>query len=123
MKTQTAQILVKEKLEAIIQNEPNTIKAQVAKEALDYTSEYIVSFFEDLFRYGCISGMVASLVYYVDTHQFYDAHYNEIERIRENYEEFTEYPLSIQGDLKNFLAWFSFEQTAYELANELGLEI
>ena len=123
MKTQTAQILVKEKLEAIIQNEPNTIKAQVAKEALDYTSEYIVSFFEDLFRYGCISGMVTSLVYYVDTHHFYDMHYNEIERIRENYEEFTEYPLSIQGDLKNFLAWFSFEQTAYELANELGLEI
>lgn len=123
MKTQTAQILVKEKLEVIIQNEPNTIKALVAQEALDYTSEYIVSFFEDLFRYGCISGMVTSLVYYVDTHQFYDTHYNEIERIRENYEEFTEYPLSIQGDLKNFLAWFSFEQTAYELANELGLEI
>ncbi|MDG1315024.1 MAG: hypothetical protein P8P29_05825 [Flavobacteriaceae bacterium] len=123
MNTKTRQILVKEKLEIIIQNEPHTIKARVAKEALGYTSESIVNFFDDLFRYGCISGMVTSLVYYIDTHKFYDLHYNQIEGIREIYEEFTDYPLVIQGDLKNFLAWFAFEQTAYQLANELGLEI
>lgn len=123
MKTKTAEFLVKEKLETITKQEPNSIKALVAREALDYTSESVGSFFADLFRYGCISGMITSLTYYVDTHSFYDNHYNEIEHIRETYEEFTDYPRAIQGDLKNFLAWFAFEEVAYQLANELGLEI
>lgn len=123
MKTKTAQILVKEKLETIVENEPNTIKALVAQEALDYTSENLSSFFDDLFRYGCISGMVSSLIYYVDTHKFYDTFYYEIEELRQNYEESIDYPLTIQGDLKNFMTWWSFEYTAYQLFNELGLEI
>jgi len=32
-------------------------------------------------------------------------------------EESTGEPLQIKNDLKNFLAWFAFEQVAYELVN------
>lgn len=111
------------KLKEIVTANENNIKALVAKEDLDYTSEHITSFFNDLFRYGCISGMISSLIYYVDTHKFYDTFYYEIEELRQNYEENMDYPLTIQGDLKNFMAWWSFEYTAYQLANELGLEV
>jgi hypothetical protein len=35
-------------------------------------------FFRDLARGGCISGMVGTLIYYTDTHKFFDSHYYEI---------------------------------------------
>jgi len=30
--------------------------------------------------------------------------------------------LTIKGDLKNYLAWFAFEEVAYQMAEELGFE-
>jgi len=62
--------------------------------------------------------MVGKLIYYKDTHAFYDKYYAEIEVLREEYEELIGEPLNIKNDLKNFLAWFAFEQVAYQLANE-----
>jgi hypothetical protein len=71
-------------LEDIIQNDCyDTIESAVAKEALDCESPS--GFFEDLARIGCVSGMVSSLCYHVDTHNFYDHHYIEIEELREEY--------------------------------------
>ena len=52
MNTQTFQNLMKEKLEAIVKNDPQTIKNLVAKEALDYSLENITDFCDDIFRYG-----------------------------------------------------------------------
>ncbi|WP_431306831.1 DUF7222 domain-containing protein [Chryseobacterium indicum] len=65
--------------------------------------------------------MIKKLMYYHDTHSFYDKYYNEIEELREEYEQNTGTPIKIEGDLKNFFAWFAFEETAYQLAGELGL--
>lgn len=66
--------------------------------------------------------MVSSLIYYEDTHAFFEKYYDEIEEIRN---ELAEQGLDIQipshSDLKNFLAWLSFEQRAYELYNDLGM--
>lgn len=61
------------------------------------------------------------MIYYRDTQAFFDDHYEEIEDLREQYEENVGEPLSISGDLKNFLAWFAFEDVAYRLAEEMGL--
>ncbi len=50
--------------------------------------------------------MVSSLVYYEDTHEFFDRHYDEIEEIRAELEEQgLELKLPSQSDLKNFFAW------------------
>lgn len=65
--------------------------------------------------------MIKKLIYYHDTHSFYDKYYNEIEELRIDFEQSTGLPLQINGDLKNALAWFAFEETAYQLVNELGL--
>lgn len=70
-----------------------------------------------------MSGTPGTASYYVDTHAFYDAHYDEIEELRENAEDSLGEPLTIRGDLKNFLAWFAFEETGYWIArDDLGLE-
>lgn len=66
--------------------------------------------------------MVGSLIYYKDTHAFYDTYYNAIEDIRwELEEEGIEIDLKDQ-DLKNYLAWLAFEHTAYNIYNELTEE-
>jgi hypothetical protein len=114
---------LKTKLLAIIEENPNTIKEKVCQEALvcGNSNEEITNFFNDLSKYGCVSGMISFLVWYSDTHTFFDNHYEEIEELREEFEESTGLKLEIKGDLKNFLAWFSFEETAYQIANELNL--
>ena len=62
------------------------------------------------------------MVYYSDTHAFFDKHYDEIEELRDDWEDSVGQPLAIKGDLKNFLAWFAFEEVAYQMAEELGFE-
>ncbi|MCF6194865.1 MAG: hypothetical protein L3J46_11095 [Kangiellaceae bacterium] len=112
---------MKNSLKQILKDLPQSIKAEVAEEALDHEDPQ--TFFKDLLQYGCISGMVTNLIYYKDTHAFYDKHYTEIEALREEYEESIGEPLKIPNDLKNFLAWFAFEQVAYQLVSEIEPEL
>ena len=113
------------KLKKIISSKSSTLKAYVAKEALifseDVNDNEVVFFFEGLLKHGCVSGWINSLCFYSQTHKFYDEYYDEIEDLRYNYENSMGQPITIKGDLKNFMAWFAFEETAYQLANELGI--
>jgi len=117
MSTNTKEIT--DQLHNIIESYPNTIKAMVAQEALDYDD--ISAFFNDLLQHGCQSGMITSLIYYDQTHEFFDNHYDEIEDLREEYCEQTGEHPQPQGDLKNWYAWFAFEETAYRMAMELNI--
>lgn len=108
---------LKKQLHTIIENHPRTIQSAVAEEAIDYES--IAHFFEDLRQHGCISGMVGSLIYYTDTHAFYDAHYDEIEELRHDYEAEIGQAITTDGDWKNYMAWFVFEQVAYRIYSEV----
>jgi len=101
-------------LKAIIKNEPDTIRAFIAYEAL-YSHDNPALFFKDLSTYGCISGMVSSLIYYTDTHEFFDHYYAEIGEIREDYKNNIGELIEISGDLKNNLSWFAFEYRADEI--------
>jgi len=114
----------KERLRQITVDEPYSIKAYVADEALEYGADDPAQMFTDLASSGCQSGIVSSLIYYVDTHRFFDNFYGEIEALRKEYEDSTGEPLQIKGDLKNWLAWFAFEETAFQLARDaLELEL
>jgi len=65
--------------------------------------------------------MIGSLIYYQDTHEFYDKHYDEIEEIREEMlEQGTDIKIPNHSDLKNFFAWLSFEHRANELYDNLS---
>lgn len=123
MNTSTTALSLRKKLLLIKENQPNSLKGAVAQEALEDETSEITSFFSGLLEHGCVSGWVNSLVWYNQTHAFYDKHYNEIEELRQDYEESLGQPMSVKSDYKNFMAWFAFEETAYQLAMELGLEI
>jgi len=63
------------------------------------------------------------MVYYRDTHAFFDRHYDEIEDLRHYHEDDTGERLHPDGDLKNWFAWFAYEDTARRLADEIGIVI
>lgn len=110
---------LKKALRNIIQEAPASIKACVAQEALE--QDNIRNFFNDLSNYGCVSGMIGSLIYYNQTHQFFDTYYEQIETLRLQYEEETGLQIQLGNDLKNTLAWFAFEETAHNVATALQL--
>ncbi|WP_165796624.1 hypothetical protein [Chryseobacterium sp. HMWF035] len=47
--------------------------------------------------------MYGGLIYRKDTHNFYDKYYDEIEELREEYEQNTGMPIKVEGDLKKLL--------------------
>jgi len=106
--------ITKTKLKELKKNyNKNTIEQEVLNEALKYDDPK--TFFTDLMTYGCQSGMVSKLIYYTDTHKFFDKYYDQIDELREEIEDSFGEPLKIEGDLKNWLAWFAFEETARKI--------
>ena len=105
-----------QKLKTLTESPMDSLEKAVALEAYDPQSEeYTLSFFKDLLKHGCISGMVPSLVYYCDTEAFFDKHYEEIITLKTEFEEATGVPMKIPHQVKNYLAWFGFEETARKL--------
>jgi hypothetical protein len=94
------------------------IKKDVLNDLIDAGDDW-EAHLHDILTSGCKSGTVSRLIYYTDTEKFFNTHYHEIEEIREEYTFQTGEPLTIEGDLRNGLAWFSYEQTAYILYEEL----
>lgn len=93
----TSKSPLKSALKDIIKDNPKSLDATVASEALKYDDPE--AFFSDLLQHGCVSGMVSSLVYYTDTHAFFDTHYQAIEALRDEVEANLGEPLQIKGDL------------------------
>ena len=122
-----------EKLKEVAENNSNVLKAHVAGEIIEKLDDYgddkleaLKSYFRDLFRDGCESGFVSNLIYCRDTHKFYDEHYDEIENLVYEFEENTGERINTKesgDDRKNFFAWFGFEETAYQIANEIEVEV
>lgn len=109
------------KLNELLEENSWTITEEVINEALEYDNPK--EFFEQLLQYGCVSWMVWSLVRYSDTHKFFEKHYDEIQEIRDELEESgVEVKIPTNTDLKNFLAWLSFEEVAYRVYNILEEE-
>lgn len=117
METKNIKIFLKE----IIENEPHSLRSEVATEALSYEDDVKI-FFSNLLQHGCQSGMISKLIYYRDTHKFYDTYYDEIETLREELEQSFGEPLQPKGDLKNWFAWMAFEETTRSIADELELQ-
>lgn len=114
---------LKNKLQAIIETKENTIEKEVALEVTSLGNDEIINSFSNILNYGSDMGMVSSFIYYKDTHKFFETHYNQIEELRYKYENNTGLNLYTKGDLKHTMAWFGFQQTAYNMIQELGLDI
>jgi len=113
--------IVQKKLIKITKESCSSIRKEVAREALYHSYTNICDFFSDLTRNGCICGMISILIYYRDTHAFFLKYYDQIEVLRNEYEQSTGLTLQPQGDLMNWYSWFAFEETARRLSKELGI--
>ena len=110
---------LRKQLTEILDKEYESVRKYVAQEAIEYHS--VATFFHDILNYGCKNGTVSSLIYYSQTHAFFDRFYNDIEEMRHEYEKNMGVRIDLSNDLKNTLAWFAFEETAYQIAKELEL--
>jgi len=111
------------KLEKLREENSSTITEAVINDVLDYGYDDPKVFFEDVLQHGCQWGTVSSMIYYTDTHTFYDKFYNEIEDIRlELQEEWIIWNEPIDSDLKNYYAWLAYEHVAYNIYNQLDME-
>ena len=105
--------------------------------AKDYSNDY-KSLLKDILYNGLQSGIISELVYYSDTLKWYNKHKSDIKNMLR--EAMMNYGTNNPADLfgrnwdqddpfiedthnKNLLAWFSFEETAREIADRLGYEI
>jgi len=114
---------MKAKLQKLLEDNQGTITEAVINEALNYGYDEPKQFFEDVLHYWCQWGTATSMIYYTDTHKFYDTHYDEIEDIRlKLQEEWVIWHEPIDGDLKNYYAWLAFEHVAYNIYSELEME-
>lgn len=93
------------------------ISKLVAADALEKSDP--ITYLEDVVSFGCVSGIVRDLIYYDQTAEFFDRHYQEIEMIRFNWESLTSEAIPINGDLKNSFSWFAYEATAQKLLIEV----
>lgn len=119
----------------------NKLKADVVnilkRKVKDYDNDY-KSLLKDILYSGLQSGIVSDLVYYSDTIKWYKKHRAEIKKML--YELMSSYgtnnltdifgnkwdqedPFAEDTNNQNLLAWFSFEETAREIADRLGYEI
>lgn len=89
---------------------------RIVEEQGGKTDQY--AYARDVLTYGCVSGMVSELIYYTDTQKFFDEYYDDIMALVEDYQEQTGTQLQHDGDMKNFYAWFAFEETVLELYGE-----
>jgi len=110
-----------QRLRQIRDEKGSSIRKEVAREALTYGDREPIKIFSDLLQHGCISGMIACLIYYRDTHAFFLKYYDQIEELRINIEDSLGESLKPIGDLMNWYSWFAFEETARVLAEELGI--
>ena len=123
MKTKSKTSAFIQQLKDLTLSTEDSIAKAVALEAYDPESkENTLNFFKDLLQHGCISGMVSSLIYYYQTEAFFDKHYEEIMQLKIEFEQSTGQPMQIPYELKNYLSWFAFEQTAYQIFTKAGLK-
>lgn len=108
-------------LESLIYKNPNSLKSFVAQDLLD--ADCPVSYLHDVLTHGCVSGFVTALIYYNQTHSFYDKYYDTIEELRLQFEDEFGHTMRIEGDLKNTYAWFAYEQTAHDIMYSMQDEL
>lgn len=98
----------------------------VAESIIDQLDGYETpeKFFNDLSKHGCSSGMISELIYYTDTYNFFDEHYDDIMQLIVEQNKMCGEPLDLMKDhdIKNTGAWLAYEETARQIASELGIE-
>jgi len=103
-----------------IKAEEGSIKALILEDA-----DNEVSYIKDVAEQGCQDGGCSGLVYYNDTHNFYNQRAEEIDELVKTLNEEMGYDIAEnmkrlgQTDIRNFLSWLAYEVNAQEIMREL----
>lgn len=111
---------MKQKLEELLKEAtPGTIRHKALTDALE--NETPIDYLRDVAQHGCVSGVCTDLIYYNDTHEFFDTFYNDIQENLEHHEQMTGMKVNIDStsDIKNQLAWFGYESEVHKIHDEL----
>ena len=115
---------MKNLLNSILENTmEGTLKHDTVEIIMDQldelTDDEILTTFNDIFTYGCVSGAVSALITYNDTEKFFDNHSNEIFELAEDMRQEGMIDMNNFELSKNNLAWFAFETIAQEIYQEM----
>ena len=115
---------MKNLLNSIVKNTyEGTLKHDVAEIILDQVdgmnSEEILEYVAQIINYGCVSGIVTSLITYKDTDEFFDNHSNEILELLDNDKEEGILDINEIEFNKNWLSWYAFERITFDIQYEL----
>ena len=92
--------------------------------AVDSSLEEVIN---EVIQYGCVTGIVPSLIYYHQTEAFFNRHKDAINELaHELSEDLYGNPFEIYHNLnggcsKNNMAWFGFEEVTRMIAEELEI--
>ena len=94
------------------------LTSEVIDIILDQIEEYEEpqDYFEEVLKYGCVSGVVPALITYKDTEEFFNRHVDEILELLNEVKEYGEITFELN---RNNLAWFAFEETLNRIYNDL----
>jgi hypothetical protein len=82
--------------------------------------DQLKAFLEDMQKGGCISGMVGDFIYHNDCKNFYIKHIDELEEMKQDYEEEIGEPIKNRHNLPHytFVVWLCFEEYCYNIYTE-----
>jgi hypothetical protein len=113
-----------EQVSEMLEECDNKLKEHVLNDLIEYCDDegkdMVESRLNDL-SHGCSTGIVSELIYYRDTYAFFDEFIEEIQELKEEWEDSTGEPLNIGSDIRNSLAWFGYEAMVSNITYELGL--
>jgi len=83
--------------------------------------QQLKSFFEDLQKGGCQSGMIGQFIYHSDCKEFYIANIDELEEIKADLEEQIGEPIKNRLELPHytFMCWLCFEEYCFNLYSNI----
>ena len=115
---------MKNLLNSIVENAyEGTLKHDVAEIILDQVdgmnNEEILEYVAQIINYGCVSGIVTSLITYKDTDEFFNNHSNEILELLDNDKEEGILDINEIEFNKNWLSWYAFERITFDIQYEL----
>lgn len=77
------------------------------------------SFFEDMQKGGCMSGMIGEFIYHADNKAFYIKHIEDLEDFKQELEDSIGEPIKNSHNLVHytFVVWLCFEEYCYHVYN------
>ena len=107
------------------ENLKNEVMEILEDMAIDSNLEIVIN---EVIQYGCVAGIVPSLIYYYQTEEFFNRHKDAINELaHELSEDIYGNPFEIYHNLnggcsKNNMTWFAFEEVTRMIAEEMEID-